>query len=174
MGYEMDDEYAAAFSSCQKLVQAIHQLHHRGYEQLRLAPGMSPSGCHWRCSIAPKSNMSDSNGAMIHNFDGLSVHGSISGSGEGGYQGIEFSAYSTPSALADAIQKTFPEVMQESFGPDPDYVRWYEDLLTYVNRGLLPVAYADWYTPPDPRFLPFWNGESDLLLPPPGGAAKTP
>jgi len=167
---EMDQEIEKGYAAILKVILAIDELHRRGYELLRLAPGMSPSGCYWRCSIAPKSNISAENGAMLADFDGIAAHGSIGGDGKGGYDGIEISQYSTPSELADALVERFPDVMKSSRGSDPEYVEWYKKLLTYADRGMMPVAYADWYHEPDPRYLPFWNGESDLPMPPPGAA----
>lgn len=32
----------------------LHELHKRGYQQLRILPGMSPNGCCWRWMIYPK------------------------------------------------------------------------------------------------------------------------
>jgi len=165
-------EGEASIQAAIKIMQAIHELHNRGYERLRLAPGMSPSGCNWRCTLAPKSNIKASHGAMLADFDGPVIHGSINGEG-GGYNGIEFSEFDSPSLLADAISLAFPELIELSRGEDTEYVQWYSQMLQYAQRGLMPIAYADWYEKPDPRFMPFWNGESDLPMPPPGEAQES-
>ena len=39
------------------LVLIVHELHQRGYEQLRLFGGMSPNGMAWRWNIYPKCLM---------------------------------------------------------------------------------------------------------------------
>ena len=40
--------------SAYEIIKFVHELHSRGYEQLRLLPGMSPNGCCWRWMIYPK------------------------------------------------------------------------------------------------------------------------
>jgi hypothetical protein len=42
----------------------VREFHRAGYERLRIAPAMSPSGCHWRCAIGPASEFSLRNGAL--------------------------------------------------------------------------------------------------------------
>ena len=41
------------------IVMILHELHQRGYEQLRLHCGMSPNGMAWRWNIYPKCLMDD-------------------------------------------------------------------------------------------------------------------
>jgi hypothetical protein len=33
------------------VVEMVHELHKAGYQLLRISPGLSPSGIHWRCPI---------------------------------------------------------------------------------------------------------------------------
>src|SRR5438445_11614927 len=40
--------------ACRLLLLMVAELHRRGYQQLRIAPYMSPSGMHWRCRFVPK------------------------------------------------------------------------------------------------------------------------
>jgi hypothetical protein len=49
----------------------VGELHKRGYQQLRIAPGMAPSGMYWRCGVAPASNIPAANGARLADWDGL-------------------------------------------------------------------------------------------------------
>lgn len=47
----------------------VHELHKLGYQRLRIAPGMSPSGMHWRCSVTHAGNIKRMHGAMMCDFD---------------------------------------------------------------------------------------------------------
>jgi hypothetical protein len=40
--------------SAYEIVMLVHELHKRGYEQMRFYAGMSPSGMSWRWYIYPK------------------------------------------------------------------------------------------------------------------------
>ena len=35
----------------------VHELHKAGYQRLRVSPGLSPSGVHWRCSVTCACNV---------------------------------------------------------------------------------------------------------------------
>jgi hypothetical protein len=44
-------------------------------------------------------------------------------------------------------------------------------MLAKAKTGEFPIAYADWYDDPDPRWLPTTAGfQSGLPMPPPGEA----
>lgn len=46
-------------ASAYEVIMIVHELHQRGYEQLRLFPGISPNGMCWRWMIYPKVLMKD-------------------------------------------------------------------------------------------------------------------
>ena len=52
--------------SAYEIVMLVHELHKRGYEQLRLFPGMSPSGMSWRWELYPKVMMGGDNSFERH------------------------------------------------------------------------------------------------------------
>lgn len=54
-----------------RVLRIVHELHKQGYQLLRIAPGMSASGCHWRCAITPRSNVLESHGAKLADEDEL-------------------------------------------------------------------------------------------------------
>lgn len=58
-----------AVHRAQRVLLMVHELHKLGYQKLRIAPGMSPSGCSWRCSITHVGNILPSHGAMLSNWD---------------------------------------------------------------------------------------------------------
>ena len=152
-----------------RVLRLVHEFHKREYQLLRIAPGMSPSGCHWRCALTPRSNILRSNGAMIADFDRLTAH--YTSGQENQYFGWRDAQYDTVVKLADRFSQRFPEIVEASRGDDWSYSGWYVRMLGYAERGQFPIAYADWELD-DSRFLPLLGGESDLPLPPPGDAAK--
>ena len=54
------------------VVMILHELHQRGYEQLRLHCGMSPNGMAWRWNIYPKSIMDSPNYSLLKHLCNLS------------------------------------------------------------------------------------------------------
>ena len=40
-----------------RLVAMVQELHKAGYQRLRIAPAMAPSGLHWRCAISHAGNV---------------------------------------------------------------------------------------------------------------------
>ncbi|HEY5505641.1 MAG TPA: hypothetical protein VIK28_10830 [Sedimentisphaerales bacterium] len=55
--------------NARRLFLMVAELHKLGYESLRVAPFLSPSGCYWRCVILPASMTSPSHGARLANAD---------------------------------------------------------------------------------------------------------
>ena len=53
----------------QRVLLMVHELHKLSYQRLRIAPGMSPSGMHWRCSVTHVGNIKRTHGAMMCDFD---------------------------------------------------------------------------------------------------------
>ena len=67
----------------------VTELHRRGFERLRIAPYMAPSGLYWRCCFVPKAYTARSNGAVVASaFQGrLSKKNTYSSGSEGRCQG---------------------------------------------------------------------------------------
>lgn len=153
-----------------RVLRLVHELHKRGYQLLRIAPGMSPSGCHWRCSITPRCNIRERHGAMLSE-NGWDRFCALYTSAQGNeYFGWEDAQHDTVQKLAQKFTERFPDIVEASQADDWNYAGWYVRMLGYAERGFLPIAYADWYgLQPDPRFLPLTKTESDLPMPPPGG-----
>ncbi len=42
-----------------RFLQMVGELHKLGYDRIRIAAGMSPSGIHWRCSITHSQNVQE-------------------------------------------------------------------------------------------------------------------
>jgi len=149
----------------------VHDLHKRGYQRLRIVPGMSASGAYWRVTILPKARVLRRHGAMSHDWTWGGPEPFYTSGQEQKYFGWEDAQDDLPEALADKFLERFPEIADASRGSDWEYAGWYLEMLSKAQLGELPVAYADWYDEPDPQWLPTTNGfQSGLPMPPPGEA----
>jgi len=148
-----------------KVLDMVRILHERGHERLRIMPGMSPSGMYWRCSITHAGNIRADHGAKVIDFDVDSVH-YTSGAGEL-YFDWDDSTGDTPEDLADKFLYRFRELAELSMGVDPEYVRWYVEMLEFAREGAFPVAYSDWYDESNSPLLPTTSGRiCGLPMPP--------
>ncbi|NTV03877.1 hypothetical protein HGA89_03010 [bacterium] len=154
------------FDIYRKVLLMVGELHVRGCQRLRIAPGMSPSGMHWRCSITPASNISRQHGAMIVDWDTLAAHYSSASRAE--YFGWHNAAHLTPSRLAARFMEEFPALVAAGRGSDWLYCGWYQEMLGITYPDLFPIAYED-DDPPEGAMATV-GGRSGILLPlpPPG------
>ena len=160
----------AHFRRALRVLRIVHEFHKQGYQLMRIAPGMSPSGCSWRCSIAPRSNILRSHGAKLRDWDSLAAHYSSAQSNE--YFGWSDAEHDDVKTLATKFCDRMPDIVEASRGIDWQYAGWYVSMLGYAEKELFPIAYADCHVEPDTRFLPFIGGTSELLMPPPGDAEE--
>jgi DNA-binding transcriptional ArsR family regulator len=153
---------------CRRVLLMVQELHRRGYERLRVAPGLSPSGLHWRCSIVPVGHVRRDHGALAVGED------EIAADYDSG-QGVRFfdwadAEHDPPVALAGKFLDRFPDLARRGWGNDPDYARWYGGMLRATAPDGLIYAYAGWDLPVD--HIPALGCTADVKvpLPPPGGA----
>ncbi len=152
----------AHLARCYLLVQTVHELHRLGYQRLRLCPGMSASGLYWRTSIAPVSNVLESNGAMLADWDGPAAnYTSADGRRFFGWMDVHTRR---PSVIAAKFIERLPELAELGRGSDWAYAGWYLELLRLTDPFHLPIAYSDWGLD-GLRTVP---EESRLPAPPPG------
>lgn len=152
----------------------VHELHLRGYQRLRIAPGMAPSGMHWRCSVAPVSLISSSHGARVHSkqcWDPLIAHYTT---GQGtSYFDWEDASHATPSSLATRFIERMPQTANAGKGSDWLYAGWYIEMLHLTYPNHFPIVYADWPTEQNSIPTLSFGGSIDgpnIPLPPPGEA----
>lgn len=158
-----------AIRRCQRVLTMVHELHKRGYQRLRIMPGMSPSGAHWRCNVTPVTNILRTDGAMARSFDQLSAN--YTSAMDNAYFGWDDAAKDTARDLADKFLSRFADIAEAGRGRDWAYAGWYVEMLGLAERGTLPVSYADWFETPTPGRLPTTAGvDSELPVPPPGEA----
>lgn len=151
------------------VLKMVHVLHCKGYQRLRISPGVSGSGCYFRVVVTSADNIRSDNGALAVDF-GRNTAVYTTGN-ESNYFGWHDASDDTPEELADKFVERFPEIAEAGMGRDWPYSGWYIEMLCYAERGQIPKAYFDyWYDPPPGTMHVLDPREGDEYLPaPPGG-----
>jgi hypothetical protein len=173
----MEDKAASANRRrALRVLAMVGELHKRGYQRLRIAPGMSPSGLHWRCNVAPASNIQVRHGALLADWDGLVAH--YSSADDNKYFGWQDARTAPARKLASLFVERFPKIALEATGEDWLYAGWYVQMLGVAEKGNVPIAYADWELPDDGLLPTVGAGAAVdqvmLPMPPPGLAIEEP
>ncbi|WP_146193619.1 hypothetical protein [Sphingosinicella humi] len=141
-----------------RILSMVHELHKVGYQRLRIAGGMGPSGCHWRCSILPADMVCENGwepkwGARGRaGEDGLAAEYST---GEGvNYFGWSDAASDNARQLASKFVVRFPDIAKAGRGLDFPYAGWLTSALGRAETGQLPVFFADYEIHLDPQTAP--------------------
>lgn len=154
-------------ATCRTILEMVHLLHRRGYQRLRIAPAMAPSGCCWRVAVSPSDNILPDHGARLRTFEDAAHHTSGNGADPFAWHDARGN---DPQALADLFLERYPELARCGQGADWAYAGWYLEVLAHAAHGRFPVADADWSEEPDPRYLvltgPGLTGRERLLAPP--------
>ena len=151
-------------SDCRRLLYMVRELHAMGYEQLRIAPGVAPSGLFWRLSVCAASNTLPDNGAIMRDF---SQGANYSSGGGDRFFDWDDAADDSPRELAEKFVARFPDLAAEGKKEDPDYVRWYKEMLELTEPDGLPYAYADWPNSEDRLRIFHGSMDIEIRLPPP-------
>jgi hypothetical protein len=152
-----------------RLLFMIQQLHRLGFQRLRAAPYMAPSGMYWRLAVAPVSNVRRDHGAMVSDSSGAFVLYSTA-DGAACFKWTD-ARDDGPEALATKFLDRFPALCEGGKGPDEAYARWYSEMLRTTEPDGLIYAFSDWMDPEDR--LPALNISDDVRIPlPPAGEAR--
>lgn len=145
----MSDERFTAGDVGFLILEAVAVLHARGHQRVRILPGMSASGMHWRVAVTTTREPED--GFRYTTGSRFEVGETTVGAG------------TTADELADHVLEFLPD---EGLGEDAGYARWYAGLIDLVRRERkLPIAYADYYA-----LAPEWEigwGSGITVGPPP-------
>ena len=138
------------------VLDMVAVLHRRGYQHLRIVPGMSGSGFYWRCTFTPASNV-EPNVEMqgidqVRDHDHLTAH--WTNANDADIFGTPGAQHMSPDELADLFAKTYPDIVNASRGPDWEYAGWYVEMLGIVDQNYFPIFYADYLSITD-RLVPF-------------------
>ncbi|WP_295409042.1 ADP-ribosylglycohydrolase family protein [uncultured Thiocystis sp.] len=139
-----------SINTCIDILEMVHVLHRRGYQKLRIAPGISSSGCYWRVAVAPSDNSLDDHGALLRDYSDAAHH--TSGNGVHPFAWRDVQGATAPE-LADLFLERYPDLARRGEGSDWPYAGWYLEVLRHVSRGAWPVAYWDEYTEIEPGSL---------------------
>jgi hypothetical protein len=124
-----------------RVLAMVAELHKAGYQRLRVAAGMSPSGCYWRCHITPADNVR-ANGWEPQDWeDGLATYTS---GDEDLYFGWNDAPGKSARHLAQLFLERFPELAKRGAGRDRPYAGWFVGMLGAAENGRLPIFFADW------------------------------
>ena len=125
-----------------RILQGVRVLHERGYDGVRILPGMSASGMHWRVSVTASDNLHDTDGhADLREWDRAINYTTGAGTE---FAGGQVTVTTSAETVADIVLSALPTLSADS--RDPGYVRWYDELMQLVERdGALPIAYADYF-----------------------------
>ena len=160
-----------------RVLLMVHELHKRGYQRLRISPGLSPSGAYWRCLVTPVTNTLRTHGALVKDYEREVAH--YTSGMDNRYFDWSDAKTDTARELASKFVERFPEISEKGMGRDWAYAGWYAEILGLAERGCLPVAYADWYPGEEPEgwltvacsdAAPRGLQDARLPLPPPGEA----
>lgn len=113
----------------------VHELHKRGYEQLRLYAGMSPNGCSWRWYIYPKVLMKD-------NLFECKV-GWIPFDCPSGSTCEELPEKGRKKVTADDFAKEYDYYVSLAKGADKEYVKWFETIVKHAKNNDYPIAFSE-------------------------------
>ncbi|MBK7703844.1 MAG: hypothetical protein IPI34_13630 [bacterium] len=124
-----------------KVLLMVSELHVRGYQRLRISPGVSPTGFHWRCNITPASNILSSHGAILAEASDLVA--CYSSASEASYFNWKDAAHLTPSRMAVLFMERYSSLVRAGHGSDWLYAGWYQEMLGITYPDLFPIAYDD-------------------------------
>jgi hypothetical protein len=120
------------------ILKAVSHLHARGFQRLRIYPGLSGSGLHWRTAIAEAGEFDDR--ARLR-FDAPAFRYTTGSEYEVGR--FVVGPHTSVETLAEVIWNELPDT---GYGRDWAYAGWFLEMLSWVRRNeALPIAYSDMF-----------------------------
>jgi tRNA (cmo5U34)-methyltransferase len=127
----------------QKILFIASELHKRGYEKLHVVPSIAPTGLAWRCRFVVPYN-----GKNLSFFACSWIEEFIND------KNIEIKL--SIQVLSDLFEKEHTDFLAKCCGENHEYVEWFSDMLSKLQEGELPYAFADF-----PTLDGFWETTSD-------------
>lgn len=124
-----------------KLLLMVAELHARGFQRMRIAPGLGSNGSDWRCSVVPASRMDPAHGA--HEQVGNLLAARYSTAEDYHYFGWNDGEKMTVSEMAESFVRTFTTVCEQALGSDVVYANWFLSVIRAAQAGALPVAFSE-------------------------------
>ena len=136
-----------------ELMKILHELHKLGYQKLRWMSYMAPTGLSLRCHITTQ--------------DHIVVNQEIIFDGNQGQVWCTSVGAMTTGENIKPLVKTFmeenPRLLEIGKGEDPEYVEWFNKLLSLAESGQPPVFYGEYWTLPIGRIK---VGNTTMQTPP--------
>ena len=142
--------------SAYEIVMLVHELHKRGYEQLRLYAVLSPSGGAWRWFLYPKILM-DGDNRYEHNFDWIPYEKLNGSTGDSRPERRE-------PITADQVLREHAAFFEKAKGEDKAYVEWFQQIVDHAERHDFPIAYCEYYSHRG-KWV-FYSSDEELSFPP--------
>ena len=140
--------------SAYEIVMIVHELHKRGYEQLRLLAGWSPNGLCWRWLVYPKVLMTHGN-RFEHDIEGVPFRCLYSSTGE------DYPKDREPYSVDEFI-KGNEGFLELARGEDKAYVDWYKNIISHAENKDVPIAFGEYFSAKQWKFM----SDEDLEYPP--------
>ena len=131
-----------------KFFKTIEELHHRGYEHIRICPSISPNGCSWRCITTVKKLTATKCGAVFagEGWSELAINTSNGMFGTIGRDG-KYEEWPTgkmtANEQADKFIECFPVLTKAGQGEDLEYAKWFQEARKECERGHIIYAFAE-------------------------------
>lgn len=153
-----------------KILEMIGRLHQAGLESLYIDPHMAPSGCYWRYSIGIASAGVWPQSGSLGSREDDAPEGSVGG---GFDQRIPWCLPAdTLEAYAEKFQRHYAPRLGPARRPNPDYVRWYREMLERTAPLGVLIFSSD--MGPDYEYAYTWGPPRDFRMPmPPGFRRRT-
>ena len=147
-----------------RVMAMVQELHKAGYQRIRISPGISGSGMHWRCNVTFAANVA-ADGYSVIDFDHEAGRVALYTSADGAdYFQWKGAAAMTAREMAEHFIKAFPRIAEYGAGRDWLYAGWLTEVLGRAEKGRIQdllALYADypldeeefrlWQPPPPPR-----------------------
>ncbi len=121
-----------------ELMKILHELHKLGYQKLRWMSYMAPSGLSLRCHITTQDHIC-ANREIVFDGDPNEIWFTSTG-------------VMTTGEDMKPLVKTFmnenPRLLEIGKGNDPEYVEWFNKLLSFAAEGQTPIFYGEYWSLP--------------------------
>lgn len=121
-----------------ELMQILHELHKLGYQKLRWMSYMSPNGCCLRCHITTQDHIIVNQEILFDEKQEEVWFNSVGAMTTG--EDIK--------PLVKLFKEENPHLLEIGKGEDPEYVEWFDKLLSHAAKGEAPVFYGEFWSLP--------------------------
>jgi hypothetical protein len=146
-----------------RLLNAIHDLHRQGYQNLACYFSTSPSGFHWRLELKHFDDLYINLNGDIYDLHTYDAEQTLHSSGQNGndYFGWDDAKNANAYQLAELIKRRFPRLLAQCKGSNFEYVGWFVYMLGQAELERLPVFFLEYN---DPQKGKIFSTESQVLL----------